>query len=154
MELIKSLTIGQIVGSIVSITALISVFVEASSVFKSQPITKFLGWMGSKLNAETNKQVSELKKRIDKIETDRANDKAENAENKTIERRIRILQFGDEVRRGVKHSQESYNQVLDDIHYYSKYCTEHPEFKNDRTVMTTQKIKEMYAQHMDRNDFL
>ena len=36
--------------------------------------------------------------------------------------RIRILRFSDELRRGVNHSEESFNNVLEDIDNYTEYC--------------------------------
>ena len=67
------------------------------------------------------------------------------AENKAVECRVRILRFGDEIRQGtIKHSKESFDQVLDDIANYDKYCAEHKDFANGRTVATTKIIQEVY----------
>lgn len=69
--------------------------------------------------------------------------------------RNRILRFGDEIKsRQIRHSEEYYNQILADITDYEKYCREHPDFKNERTVATEAIIKETYQQHLMNNDFL
>ena len=39
--------------------------------------------------------------------------------------RARILRFSDELRRGISHSEESFNNVLEDIDNYISYCTQH-----------------------------
>lgn len=74
--------------------------------------------------------------------------KAENARN-------RILRFGDEIKsKQFKHSEEYYNQILADITDYEDYCAKHPTFKNERTKMTEQIIKDSYRNHYNNNDFL
>jgi len=68
--------------------------------------------------------------------------------------RNRILCFGDEIKNKQRHSQEYYNQILADITDYEKYCKEHPDFKNERTVATERVIREAYESHLKNNDFL
>lgn len=65
--------------------------------------------------------------------------------NQAITSRVRILRFGDELRRGIEHSKEAFDQVLEsDIKDYSIYCDSHKDFENDKTVITTQIIRETY----------
>ena len=69
--------------------------------------------------------------------------------------RNRILRFGDEIKgKQFRHSQEYFNQILADITEYDKYCREHPNFQNERTVVTEKIIKESYEEHLKNNDFL
>lgn len=68
--------------------------------------------------------------------------------------RNRILLFGDEARRGVKHSEEHFNQVLEDITDYELYCSKHPEFPNEKAVITCRRIKEIYEKCLIDKDFL
>lgn len=56
--------------------------------------------------------------------------------------------------RGMKHSQENFDQVLSDIDDYEHYCNNHPEFKNNKTVAAKEKILKVYSERMDNNDFL
>lgn len=82
--------------------------------------------------------ITELREEIQKI-------KADMDQNKAVECRVRILRFGDELRQGnIKHSKESFDQVLDDIANYDKYCAENKDFANGRTVATTKIINEVY----------
>lgn len=99
-------------------------------------------WIGKWIAKITG--LKDVSDKVDKLETkiDNLEDKVD--KNEAVTSRVRILRFGDELRSGVDHSKESYDQVLSDITHYSQYCTDHPRFENDKTVLTTQIIKESY----------
>lgn len=75
-------------------------------------------------------------------------------EERTSLARIRILRFSDEVRHGVRHSKESFDQVNLDIDTYRRYCASHPDYKNNRAVMAIANIESVYAKCLRENDFL
>lgn len=58
--------------------------------------------------------------------------------------RTHILRFKDELYNNIKHSSEYFEQTLDDIEVYEKYCTGHPDFANGRTKAATKYIREEY----------
>ena len=64
--------------------------------------------------SELNEMKSELNKHIEDDEKHRADMS-----------RARILRFSDELRRGISHSEESFNNILEDIDNYISYCTQH-----------------------------
>ena len=64
--------------------------------------------------SEINEMKSELYKHIEDDEKHRADMS-----------RARILRFSDELRRGISHSEESFNNILEDIDNYISYCTKH-----------------------------
>lgn len=112
---------------------------------KISPWSWIGGWIGKIVG------IRKLSDKVDNLENkmDVLDDKVENLEekvdeNQAITSRVRILRFGDELRRNVDHSKESFDQVLDDITRYTQYCEDHPKFENDKTVLTTQVIKETY----------
>lgn len=92
-------------------------------------------------------EVAKLRKDVGKLSGELAEDRATNA-------RIRILCFSDEVRHGVKHSKESFDQVNLDIDTYRRYCEDHPEYKNNRAVMAIANIERVYADCLREQDFL
>ena len=108
-------------------------------------------WLGKRLgralNGEVLSELSQLKGRMDRMERQGEQDKMATA-------RIRILRFGDECTCGMPHSEEHFNQVLDDINAYECYCNAHPEYKNAKAVLTIARIKEIYADRLARGDFL
>lgn len=98
------------------------------------------------------KFIEELRK-INK-EQDEKNDKRH-----AVTMRVRILRFRDEMliaqdNNVPDHTHDSYRQVLSDIDEYEKYCADHPEFKNNQTVMTIEHIKHNYQTRLEKNDFL
>ena len=108
-------------------------------------------WLGKRLgralNGEVLDELGQLKGRMDKMEQQGERDKMAAA-------RIRILRFGDECTRGLSHSEEHFNQVLDDINAYERYCNAHPEYKNAKAVLTIARIKEIYTERLENGDFL
>lgn len=92
-------------------------------------------------------EVAEIRKDVHELGNALAEDRATNA-------RIRILRFSDEVRHGVLHSKESFDQVNLDIDTYHRYCEDHPEYKNNRAVMAIANIQRVYAKCLENNGFL
>ena len=59
----------------------------------------------------------------------------------------------DEIIEGWEHSKDSYNQIMQDITNYHKYCEEHPDFLNHQTDATIKRLKEDYQHRLEINDF-
>lgn len=91
--------------------------------------------------------IKKLDEKIDKI--DKKSD-----ERNAISMRVRILRFRNEMLIDRNHSHDEYQQVLDDIEEYEKYCSVHPEFKNGQTVATIEHIKRNYQERLEKHDFL
>ena len=65
-----------------------------------------------------------------------------------------ILRFGDECLHGERHTKDHFDQTLRDIAAYERYCEDHPEFENNVTELTSDRIKTIYRRCLDSNDFL
>lgn len=98
-------------------------------------------------NNEVLQKIASLSNKIDRLEERIEEDYATQA-------RIRILSFSDEVRHGVLHSKESFDQVNSDIDAYRSYCHAHPLYENNRSVMAIANIEATYAERLKKNDFL
>ena len=90
--------------------------------------------------------IQKLDEKIDKLD-------GELSERSAISCRVRILKFMDEILEGWSHSKDSYNQVMQDITNYERFCAEHPLFKNHQTVATIEYIKNDFQEHLEKNDF-
>ena len=71
-----------------------------------------------------------------------------------INSRVRILRASDEIRHGMQHSKEFYDQLSDDITVYENYCENHKDFRNNRAVQAIENINTVYQEKLKKNDFL
>ena len=63
-----------------------------------------------------------------------------------------ILRFNMELRRGIQHTDEDFNEILYNIKCYEQYCKDHPEYQNNRAVHAIKHIENVYDERMDRTD--
>ena len=103
--------------------------------------------------AEKEMQDSEMMKELKSIHKEIDELRSTMAVNEVKSRRVRILRFADEVFLGVKHSKDSFDQVLSDITDYETYCNAHPGFKNNQTEETVKFLKRIYEERMEKKDF-
>lgn len=146
MDNVANITVGQLLGGGAGVFVLLSVFVEISPV-KINPVSAFLKWLGKKINGDLTEKVDKLGVEVKALQE-------ADAERDAINCRTRILRFGDEVIHGAHHSKDHFDQTLRDIDTYENYCRDHPNFKNNVTGITTEKIKATYKKRLDLNDFL
>lgn len=76
------------------------------------------------------------------------------SENEATASRYRILRFNDEILHEQKHTKEHFDQILDDITRYEKYCEEHPEYENNKAVLAIENVERVYKKCSDENLFL
>lgn len=116
----------------------------------------FLGFVEFMIHRkdERNSRFDKLEESIKKLgeRLDRMDAKSD--EREAVHSRIRILRFGDEVRQDVRHSKDSFDQCMVDLDVYEDYCSQHPEFLNNKTASTAEYIKHIYAERLEKNDFM
>lgn len=105
-----------------------------------------------------DQRYQELKKQ-DEVHYQELKKRNEEQDEKTqhqlaLDARRRILRASDEIRQGIKHSEEFFNDVLDDMTLYDNYCEDHPKFKNHRAVSAEETIRKAQRHCIDNNDFL
>ena len=89
---------------------------------------------------ELSDKIIGVEKRIDRDGADAA--------------RRNILLFDDELRRGEAHSEESYNQVLEDIRHYRQFCRDNDDYENDKATNSIEHINHCYQQIKAEDRFL
>ena len=113
----------------------------------------FIQWFADKVGDalgrknKTQKAIDTLTEKVDKIQYTID-------EREAVLSRTHILRFNDELYNGIQHSKEYFDQTLEDITTYDKFCEEHPQFKNARTVMAVENIKSTYKKLLDTHQFL
>ena len=96
----------------------------------------------------------ETKQQLAKMQTTLDNHIREDEDEKARTQRYRILRFYDEMCEGRQQSESHFEDILDDIDAYEKYCSMHPNFKNCRGHAAMQGIKEKYAELKSNGGFL
>lgn len=75
-------------------------------------------------------------------------------ENNAKIARYRIIRFADEIRHDVRHTEEHFNQIVEDIDTYENYCVEHPKFPNEKATLSIDTVRRIYQKCRDENSFL
>lgn len=115
-------------------------------------ISSLIALLVARADAKKNR-TSEILEAIAKL-----TGKVEKLEGKMDERnavacRIRILRFYDEMRSGIRHTKDSWDQCMSDITTYNQYCEDHKDFKNNQTEATVGYIDGEYRDRLAKNDF-
>lgn len=133
-------------GNIVTlIVALITASVSLITLFSQRK------WQKEDRTAD---RITELSGKINDVQTTLDAHIKADAENDAKHARRRIIVFSDECRRGLPHSSEHFDNVLDDITAYRNYCETHPGFKNEKAAHSIRYVEEVYDQTKKENKFI
>ena len=111
------------------------------------PWSAIARWVGRAVNGEVLGKLGKLEKRLDEhIATDDRRD--------ADSHRVKILQFNNELLRSIDHTKEEFIEVLAEIDAYEKFCTDHPDYPNNRAVLAIENIQENYKERLKKHDFL
>ena len=95
---------------------------------------------------------TELGRSIGRVLNKEVMDKIEEGNAKNA--RYRIIRFNDEVKHDVKHTEEHFDQIIEDIDTYENYCSDHPRFPNGKAVHSISNIRKIYDKCSDEHSFL
>lgn len=137
----------------VGVLVVLSGLVEISKI-KVNPWSAVAKWLGRCINAD-------VLTKLDAVETELAATKQKLDEHVTMDdercmdiHRARILQFNTELIRGLKHTEEDFNEIMHNITCYERYCDTHPEYPNNRAVHAIKNINRVYDELMKTGGFL
>ena len=68
--------------------------------------------------------------------------------------RSQFLIFADELSRGVLHSKEHFEAVIELVDDYDRYCKTHPDFPNSKARAAEKLIRETYEKRLTKGDWL
>lgn len=91
--------------------------------------------------------IDNLDRKMDKLQ--KLND-----EGMALTWRYRILRFDDEVLHDDKHTKEHFDQILEDITKYERFCKDNPDFENNKAYLAIDNIKKVYKKCTDEGTFL
>ena len=145
-EVFQQVTPSGVIGGCSVVMFLLLTLIQIAPV-KVNPWT----WIARKIGRAI---TGEALDRLDALEKDVKEMERKNKEREAKKSRSSILRFGDEIRRGTRHSKEHFDQILLDISYYEHYCDTHKDFENNIALMTIEKIKDTYRKCIDEDSFL
>lgn len=108
-------------------------------------------WLAKMIGRAINREVIE---KVDALSNDVKHNKESDEEQWASLSRSHILRFGDELRHGMAHSKEHFDQILLDITKYENYCKEHPLYLNDIANATIKHIRKTYDECLMNDSFL
>ena len=68
--------------------------------------------------------------------------------------RIRILRFYDEICQGKLHSENHFEEILDDVDAYESFCKAHADYINNKGEIAMRNIKRTYDKLKKKGAFL
>lgn len=120
-------------------------------LIKVQPLKiSVWSWLARKLGKALNGETND---RLDAIEDTLSEHIATDAEKEALHNRAMILRFADEMFGETYHSQDHFEEILERIDKYEKYCDGHKGFKNGRTAASEEIIKAQYKECLQRHSF-
>ena len=105
------------------------------------------GIIGKSINKDVTSKVNTLNSEVSELK----NDFEVHAVNSCRER---ILRFNSEIMSDNKtHNKEYYDEILSDIDKYEHYCLNHPDYPNNKALLSIENIKKTYSDLLERGDF-
>lgn len=146
---LEGVGLGNLVVIIVAFLSLVQI-----TPIKINPWSRFFKWVGKLINGEVMDSLKSVKQDLESVhkEIDNMKEKEEIREANNL--RNRILRFDDELRRKVDHSEESFNQALDDVSSYLDFTGKHEGYHNAKADVAMQNIKDTYAVCKRENKFI
>lgn len=99
-------------------------------------------------------KLDDLSKEVKSVKDTLDNHIAEDEMRDILQARRRIIDFADECRRGTKHSEEHFKNMLSDIDTYEHYCNNHPNFENRQAALSIAFVADVYDKCKRENDFI
>lgn len=109
--------------------------------------------IGDSLNGSLKAQIKELSDKVNSISDSLEGHKKQQEVDDIKNCRVRFIRFDDEIRRGVKQGQEHWEDIMNDVDKYKKYCLDHPEFPNSKADKAIAHLTDTYNR-LTLGDFL
>lgn len=86
--------------------------------------------------------IEDVKRELKDIKDEIGKVRDEADQRDAVQARTHILRFRDELTNDIEHSQDYFDQILDDAKRYEDFCSTHPKFPNGRTDAAIQYIRD------------
>ena len=137
---------GVGLGNVVVIGIIVLSLIQIAPL-KLDPWSHLFKWVGKIINGDVMKEIDGLKKDVNEMKKHEAELEANNERN-------RILRFDDELRRKIDHSEEFFDQILDDVSSYRRYCLQNKDYPNSKAESAMKNIEDTYRRCKQENKFI
>jgi len=139
--------------------SIVGLFIAGSAILQISPIkinpwSSLAAFIGKAVNKELIAKIELIDRKVEQQRLDTAGRFSLEDERYAKQCRMRILRFNDEILQGRPHTKEHYDETLDDITEYERYCETHPGYRNSRAVMAIDNVESSYQKHLANKDFL
>ena len=152
-DIVGAADLGSIVTAVGWLAVAVLTAAEKFAPHGKKPWSALARALGSEMTRDMREHMEVLDKRLTMLSDKLDEVKASGEEMRAEDARARILRFGDEIGRGIKHSKDTYDQALMDINAYDAYCDAHPHFRNHVTRTTSDFIMAQYRERLEKHDF-
>lgn len=146
IQALQNLTVMELAGRIALVISAISIVVQITPI-KVNPWTWLARKIGKAINGDMMDEFKAMREDLDAM-------KAEMEETNAKNLRTKIIRFASEIRVHQLHTKDYFDEVMDDITAYERYCDTHKNFKNNITVMSSELITKTYKKCLEENSFL
>ena len=155
MDLVKiwGLLEGVGLGNLVVIGVVLLSLVQVAPI-KIDPWSRFFKWVGKLINGEVMTEIKAIKEDLGNVHKELDTMKKEEDIRDANNTRNRILRFDDELRRKVDHSEEFFNQALEDVSNYREFCDNNKSYPNAKADSAMKNIEETYHDCKKNNKFI
>lgn len=99
-------------------------------------------------------ESAEMRSDIAAIKQETRSNYEHNLEELAKNNRSKILRFDDELRIGIRHSYEYFEDILRTVKEYEDYCNTHSSFKNRQAESAIKHIQAAYDKAHEDNSFI
>ena len=131
--------------NIIQIIVIVSIFIQITPI-KWNPISSFIKWFGKLITEDVSKSVDELSNTTSRLA-------AEVIENEKDRIRWEILDFANSCRNGRKHTHDEFKHIITLNTKYKKLLKASSD-ENGVFDREYDYIKKLYAERLEKNDFL
>ena len=152
--------LGSVMAGSSGVAVAIMSVIQVSKI-EINPWTWIAKTVGNALNAGVMDEIKEMKTEIKDIKSEQEETRKKlgahtekSEEQKADNYKSRVLRFNNELVRGLGHTEEDYNEILDIIWKYETYCKTHPNYQNNRLPHAIKNVERMYDEMLRTNGFL
>ena len=145
--------LGSVMAGSGGLVAAVMAMIEISPI-KINPWSRIAKTIGNAMNAGVMDEINQVKPA--QVETRKKLDDhiEESEERKADNYKSRVLRFNNELVRGLGHTEEDYNEILDIIWKYENYCKTHENYQNNKMPHAIKNVERMYDEMLKTNGFL